>query len=169
MKLGSHISCSQECRKMWGMNPHTAKWIPTLELQRAIAVVKIHWIEEFLISLESSWNVDVWNGLTLFIWILKNISYGQKNGQKSNYQFDSWPLKVGNHLNSFTCRWCATYLLKALNEGYNFALELILIRGLQEKLWASKIAEVPILGISGLPTWESWDKMTFECWPHDQT
>ncbi len=29
-----------------------------------------HWIEEFLISLEISWNMNVWNGLTWPIWTL---------------------------------------------------------------------------------------------------
>jgi len=32
-------------------------------LQRAIAKVKTHWIEEFPISMEISWNLDVENGL----------------------------------------------------------------------------------------------------------
>jgi hypothetical protein len=32
-------------------------------------------------------------------------------------------------------------------------------------LWASKVAKVPILAISGLPTWEFRDKMTFGCKP----
>jgi hypothetical protein len=40
---------------------------------------------------------------------------------------------------------------KAFDEGYNFALDLISIRGLQRKLWAPKAAGVPTLGISGLP------------------
>jgi hypothetical protein len=31
----------------------------------AITGVKIHWIEEFSIPLESSWNLDVKNGLAL--------------------------------------------------------------------------------------------------------
>jgi hypothetical protein len=47
-----------------GMNPHT-KGTPTLGVgvlmyfQRAIARVKIHYIEAFLISLEKSSNIDV--------------------------------------------------------------------------------------------------------------
>jgi hypothetical protein len=40
---------------------------------------------------------------------------------------------------------------KALDEGYNFTLNLILIRGLIAKLWAPKVAKVPTLAISGLP------------------
>jgi hypothetical protein len=33
-----------------------------LSLQRVITGVKNHWIEEFIISLEISWNVNVSNG-----------------------------------------------------------------------------------------------------------
>ncbi len=42
-------------------------------------------------------------------------------------------------------------LLETLDDGYNFALNVISIRGLQRKLWAPKVAGVPSLGISGLP------------------
>jgi hypothetical protein len=49
------------------------------------------------------------------------------------------------------CKWHATYHWKAFNKGYNFALDLTSIEGLHTKLWASKIAGVLILGISGLP------------------
>jgi hypothetical protein len=44
-----------------------------------------------------------------------------------------------------------TYPWKALDKGYNFSLDLILIRGLHAKLWAPKVAEVPVVRISGLP------------------
>ncbi len=66
-------------------------------------------------------------------------SYGQKKGQESNWQFDSWPLKVGNRpfpdvaLKSVTWRW------KALDESYNFGLGLIPIRVQGEELWLSKV------------------------------
>jgi hypothetical protein len=43
------------------------------------------------------------------------------------------------------------YHWKALDEGYNFALDLISIRGLHAKLWRPKVAGVPTLAISGLP------------------
>jgi hypothetical protein len=43
------------------------------------------------------------------------------------------------------------WTIKGLDEGYNFASNLISIEGLHTKLWASKVVEVPILGISGLP------------------
>jgi len=74
-----------------------------------------------------------------------------KENWESNCQFDSRPLKVKNRFDFLPWRWLATYHWKDLNEGYNFALELISIRGLHTKLWASKITWVPILRISGLP------------------
>jgi hypothetical protein len=80
-----------------------------------------------------------------------NTSYSQKKGRESNCQFDSGPLKVKNRPDLLMCRWCATYHWKDLNDCYNFALDLISIRGLNTKLWAPKVAGVPILGISGLP------------------
>jgi hypothetical protein len=49
------------------------------------------------------------------------------------------------------CRWCATYKWKALNKGYNFALDLISIEGLHAKLWALKVTRNPTLAISRLP------------------
>ncbi len=84
----------------------------------------------------------------LDIW---NISYGQKKGRESNWQFDSRPLKVRNRPDFLVCKQCATYRWKALNEGYNFASDLITIGGLHKKLCALKVAEVPLVEISKLP------------------
>jgi len=80
----------------------------------------------------------------LNIW---NTSYGQKKGWESTWQFDSRPLKVKNHPDSLTCRWHTTYCWKVLDKGYNFALDLISIRGLHTKLWALKVAEVLVVRI----------------------
>jgi hypothetical protein len=82
----------------------------------------------------------------------ENISYGQKEGQESNCQFDFQSLKVNSSPDLLTCRWRATYCWKSLDKGYNFALDLTLIGGLHKKLWASKIIGIPI---SRLLTWES--------------
>jgi hypothetical protein len=75
----------------------------------------------------------------------------RKKGQKSNWQFDSRPLKIGNRPDFLVCRWRATYYWKVVNKGYNFAWNLISIKGLHTNLWAPKVARVPTLGISGLP------------------
>jgi hypothetical protein len=50
-----------------------------------------------------------------------------------------------NRLNFHACRWHATYCWKALEEGYKFALDLILIEGFHAKLWCPKVAGVPTL------------------------
>jgi len=84
----------------------------------------------------------------LDIW---NISYGQKKGRDSNWQFDFQPLKVGNQPNFLACRWCETRHWKALDNGYNFALDVISIEGLDTKLWGSKVMGVLTLAISGFP------------------
>jgi hypothetical protein len=58
----SHVPGSaRECE---GIDPHIPKGTPTLgvgipNLQKAIARVKIQWLEEFFIPLEIYWNVDV--------------------------------------------------------------------------------------------------------------
>jgi len=68
-----------------------------------------------------------------------------------------WPkegpgtLKVDNRPNFLAWRWHATYCWKALDKGYKFDVDFISIRGLNTRLWTFKVAEVPILGISGLP------------------
>jgi len=66
-------------------------------------------------------------------------SYGQKKGRKSNWQFDSRPLKVGNwplsdlRIESAKWRW------KDLNKGYNFSLDLVTIKLCNRELWAPKV------------------------------
>jgi hypothetical protein len=80
-----------------------------------------------------------------------NTSYEQKKGRESNWQFDSWPLKVENWPNPDACRSSATHCWKALDEGYNFAWDFIVIGGLQRKLCALKVARVPAIRILRLP------------------
>jgi len=75
----------------------------------------------------------------------------KRKGRESNWQFDSQPLKVRNWPNFYACRWRAINYWKALDKSYNFALDLISIRGLHAKLWGPKVARVPTLVISGLP------------------
>jgi hypothetical protein len=93
----SHISCSCKCKRMWGnepshsqMNSHFGSWIPNgfPNFQRVIARVKIYWIEKFLISLESSWSVNVWNGLAWPIWTPKTQVMAKR--------------KVGSQINNLT-------------------------------------------------------------------
>jgi hypothetical protein len=64
--------------------------------------------------------------------------------ERLGVQFDFGPLKVKNRPNLFTCRWHVTYCWSALDEGYNFALDLTSIGGLTKKTWAPKVARVLI-------------------------
>jgi hypothetical protein len=77
-------------------------------------------------------------------------SYGQKKGQKSNWQFNSWPQKVRNRPDPGVCRWSVTHCWKALEESYKFTLGLIPIWGLSRELWALEVLGVQIRIISGL-------------------
>jgi hypothetical protein len=77
-------------------------------------------------------------------------SYGRKKGQKSNWQFDSRPLEVGNRPDPVVCKWNATHLWKALEESYKFALNLIPIWGLSWELWAPKVLGVQTGTVSRL-------------------
>jgi hypothetical protein len=78
-------------------------------------------------------------------------NYDEKKGQESNWQFDFWPRNVANRPDRGVCRRSATYRWKALNEGYNFAWDLIAIKGLHMKLCTLKVARVLVVGISRLP------------------
>jgi hypothetical protein len=70
-----------------------------------------------------------------------NVSYGQKKGRESKWQFDSRPLKVGNRPNFLACKQRVTYCWKSIDKSYNFASNFISIRGLHAKLWAPKSQE----------------------------
>jgi len=77
-------------------------------------------------------------------------SYGQKKGRKSNWQFDSRPLKVRNRPDPSACRWSATHRWKVLKESYNFDLNLVPIRARGEKLWMPKVLGVQTGTVLGL-------------------
>ncbi len=83
---------------------------------------------------------------------IKNISYGQNKGRESNWQFNFRPLKVKNRQYFLTCRWHATYHWNALDEGYNFILDLISIEGLHAKLWCPKVGK-----LRESQLWQFWD------------
>jgi hypothetical protein len=90
---------------------------------------------------------------------ISSTSYGRKKGRESNWQFDSRPLKVGNRPDYGACRWSATHRWKALEESYNFDVDVVLIQVRGEKLWSPKSWESKlgqfrdsILGVPGKRT-----------------
>jgi hypothetical protein len=58
-------------------------------------------------------------------------SYVRNKGRESNWQLNSWPLKVGNRPDPGACRWSAAHRWKALKESYKFSSDLI-----QSEVWA---------------------------------
>jgi hypothetical protein len=77
-------------------------------------------------------------------------SYGQKKGGESNWQFDSLPLRIGNWPNFGACRWSAIHRWKALEESYNFGLNLVPIQVRGDKLWTPRVPGVQTGIVSGL-------------------
>ncbi len=147
---------AKECE---GMNPHTLKWTPRWELesqwtpksserncrgQNPLAWKFIYIIGKPLKPRCLKWahiaHLDIWN-----------TSHDQKKGWESNWQFDSQPLKVGNQPNLLAFSQRVTYRWNDLDKGYNFSLNLIVIKGLHVTLCTPKVTRVPIVRISGHP------------------
>jgi hypothetical protein len=90
-------------------------------------------------------------------------SYGQKKGRESNWQFDSWPLKVENRplpdlrIESAIRRW------KDLDAGYKFGSDLVAIGRRSRELSAPKVPGLrpgQFRDNFGTPTRESREKVT---------
>jgi len=141
------------------MNPHTPKGTPLWELESRWTFKfsenncrgpnSMDWQVPYII--ENLLECRFFKGVRMTHLDTPNTSCGQKKGRESNWQFDSQLLKVKNHPEFLAFRWRATYHWKSFNKGYNFALNLISIKGLHKKLWTPKVTEIVVVGISGLP------------------
>ncbi len=99
-------------------------------------------------------------------------SYGQKKDRESNWQFDSWPLKVRNRHVFDVRSKSATWRWKDLDEGYKIGLDLVSIGGRDEELWLSKVPGLQpghIRDNFGTPFRESREKEPFGCSPRGRT
>jgi hypothetical protein len=104
----------------------------------------------FLVSLERSWIVDVQNGLALVIWTSAAQVMGKRRAGSQTGSLTPDHKKSGNRPLPDVCRWSAMGRWKALEESYNFGLDLIPIEGRSQELWVSKISGVQPGTISGL-------------------
>ncbi len=161
-------------QKMWGNEPShsqvnshcgswSPKWIPKFSGCNYRGQNPLVWKKIYIIGKILKRRCLKWVPMThLDIW---NTSYDQKKGKKSNWQFDSWLLKVKNWPDFLLCRPHSTYNWKVLDEGYNFASDLITIGSLHVKLWTPKSQESQLWKFqdSQTPTWESQEKMPFGC------
>jgi hypothetical protein len=147
-------------QRLWGhepshsqVNSHVGSWSPkkTLESSECDCMGQNSFPWKVLYIIEKLLKCRCLKWACIAHLDICNTSYGQKKGRESNWQFDSRPLKVWNQLDFLALRQHATYHWKALDEGYNFALDLIAIGSLHKKLCAFKIAGVLINEISGLP------------------
>jgi hypothetical protein len=133
---------ARECARMW-------KWTLTLPKELPLWELESRWTPKTSKSDCKGQNPPPWRVIYIIGKLLKfrcpkwacmthldifNISYCQKKGRESNWQFNSRPWKVGNRPYSFACRQSATCRWKALNEGYNFDSDLISIRSLHKKI-----------------------------------
>jgi hypothetical protein len=140
-------------------------------VQSSTARPKAPRIGVFLVSLKSSWSVDIENGLALAIWTsVAQVMGKKKKGRESNCQFDSRPLKVGNRhlpdlgIESAIRRW------KDDDEGYKFGSDLVAIRLCSRELWAPKVPRFhpgQLRDNFGTPTRESREKEPFGCSPRN--
>jgi hypothetical protein len=147
-------------QRVWGnepshsqVNPHcgswSLKWTPTFLERNCRGQNPFVWKVLYIIGKLLKCRCLKWACMThLDIW---NTSYDQKKGRESNcqsnWQFDSQSLKVGNRPDFLPFKPHATYCWKALDEGYNFTLNFIVIGGLHTKLWPPKSWESQ-LGVS---------------------
>ncbi len=92
----------------------------------------LHWGVLYIIGKLSKFRCRKWARMSHLD--IYSTSYGKKKGWESNYQFNSRPLKVKNRLDLNVCRRSVTHRWKALDKRYNFALDVVPIRGLSKKL-----------------------------------
>jgi hypothetical protein len=80
------------------VSSHFGSWNPDglSNFQKAIARIKIHWIETLLISLKKFWNIDLRNWLTWPIWTLNTQVMAKRRvgSQISNLIPAHWELGI---------------------------------------------------------------------------
>jgi len=142
------------------MNPHTSKWAPTLGIGAPVD------FRMFKNRLQGSKPIGLRS--SLYHWkvlgtLMSKMGLHDPFGHLTHKLLPIWLLttKSWESPRILCLWWHVTYRWKSINEGYNLALDLISIRGLHTKLWAPKVAGVPVVGI-----WESRDKITFGCWSY---
>ncbi len=116
------------------VNSHVENWSPggLSKFQRLIARVKTPCLEEFFISLESYWNVDVQNG---FAWPIRTSTTRVMAKRKAESQTGNLTPNHGKlGIDPIPLRASLGLQLRFRPKGYNFGSDLIPIGGLHKKL-----------------------------------
>ncbi len=110
----------------------------------------------FLVSLERSWSVDIENGSHIGHLDICNPSYGKKKGQDSTGSLP--PTTKSRESTSSRCSiWECDRRWKALEENYNFGLDLVVIGLCSRELWAPKVPRLqPGQFRDSGPWWVKW-------------
>jgi hypothetical protein len=133
------------------------EWTLTLPSEPPLSELKSRWTPKFSGKDCKGQNSLNWN--VIETWMSKvgqhhpfgHLKHKLWPKERSEVKLTIWlsTTKSQESTNFLMCMWHVTYHWKAFDEGYNFALDLISIRGFHTKLWGPKIAGVPTLGISG--------------------
>jgi hypothetical protein len=166
----SHVPGSVgECEGMNSqVNSHFGSWGPNglPNFQRVISGVKTHWIEEFLISMESPWNAlgtkmskmglhDPFEHFKHKLW--------PKEGPKVKLAI--WlPTIKSQESPQFPCVQVTCHIpLESSWQGIQLCFRLHLNRRSSHKVMGPQNCGSANFENFGTPTWESRNKMTFEC------
>jgi len=133
------------------------------KLQSLIVEVKTPRIKVFFISLKSYWSVDVENGFTSAIWTSTTHVMAKKKGRESNWQFDSWPLKVDNWPDPSACKVECETPLESFWGKLQVCFKLHPNRRFEQRVMTSQSLESPNWDSFETLTWESHDKKPFRC------
>jgi len=147
------------------VNSHFGSWSPNVlsNLQKVISGVKTHCIETFFISLENSWNLDVWNGLawpisTLETQVMAKRKAGSQIATKSQDSARFPWVKV-------TCN----ILLENSRRGLQLCFKPHFDQRFEHKIMGPQSCGSPKFGNFGISIWESRNKMPFGgCGPHGE-
>jgi hypothetical protein len=171
MKHGSHISCSQECRRVWGnepphsqVNSQFGSWSPDglLNLQRAILGVKTHWIEEFFYHYKFFAICMLKMGSNLPFGYLKHKLWPK---ERPIVKLSIWlPTIKSQESPWFICVHVAwNILLKSSWWGLQLYFRPHFNWRSVHKIMGLQSYRSPNLGNFETPTWESRDNSTFGC------
>jgi hypothetical protein len=126
----------------------------------------LHWGVFYIIGKLSKCRCRTWARMSHLD--IYSTCYGKKKGRESNWQFDSWPLKVKNRPDLGACRW-SRYTVGKLSRRATSFFRPHPNRRSEQRVMTSQSPKSPNWDSFGTPPWESWDKKSFECRCHRKT